>query len=54
VARLYAPLVAVLVIDAADAAHAPAVEAEGLRCVVAPTIMHGPAEAAALSEIVLR
>ena len=54
VARLYAPLVAVLVIDDADAAHAPAVEAEGLRCVVAPTIMHGPAEAAALGEVVLR
>ena len=30
-----------------------AVEAEGMRCVVAPTIMHGPAEAAALAEVVL-
>ena len=53
VARLYAPLVGTLVIDAADAAHADAVEAEGVRCVVAPTIMHGPTEAAALAEVVL-
>ena len=53
VARLYAPLVATLVIDAADAHHAGAVEAEGVRCVVAPTIMRGPAEARALAEVVL-
>jgi LPPG:FO 2-phospho-L-lactate transferase len=53
VARLYAPLAAVLVIDEADAASAAAVEAEGLRCVVAPTIMSGPAEATALAEVVL-
>ena len=53
VARLYAPLVATLVIDEADAARADAVEAEGLRCVVAPTIMRGPAEAKALAEVVL-
>jgi len=53
IARLYAPLVATLVIDEADAEHAAAVEAEGLRCVVAPTIMRGPAEAKALAEVVL-
>jgi len=53
VARLYAPLVATLVIDGADARHSDAVEAEGLRCVVAPTIMRGPAEALALAEVVL-
>lgn len=53
VARLYAPFVGVLVIDEADAAEAGRVEAEGLRCVVAPTIMSGPAEAAALAEVVL-
>ena len=41
VARLYAPLVATLVIDEADAEQAGAVEAEGVRCVVAPTIMRG-------------
>jgi LPPG:FO 2-phospho-L-lactate transferase len=53
VARLYAPLAATLVIDDADAALAPQVEAEGMRCVVAPTVMHGPAEAAALARTVL-
>jgi LPPG:FO 2-phospho-L-lactate transferase len=53
IARLYAPLAATLVIDEADAAEAPRVEAEGVRCVVVPTIMSGPAEAAALAEVVL-
>lgn len=53
VARIYAPLAAVLVIDEVDVAHAAAVEAEGLRCVVAPTVMHGPAEAAALARTVM-
>jgi LPPG:FO 2-phospho-L-lactate transferase len=53
VARLYAPFTGTLVIDEADADLAPAVEAEGLRCVVAPTIMRGPAEAAALGRVVL-
>jgi len=53
VARLYAPLAATLVIDEADAGSAAAVEAEGLRCVVAPTVMHGPTEAAALGTTVL-
>ncbi|HUF32043.1 MAG TPA: 2-phospho-L-lactate transferase [Acidimicrobiales bacterium] len=54
VARLYAPFAATLVIDEADADLAAAVEAEGVRCVVAPTIMRGPAEAAALAEVTLR
>ena len=53
VARLYAPLAATLVVDEADAALAAAVEAEGVRCVVAPTIMRDPAAAAALGEVVL-
>jgi LPPG:FO 2-phospho-L-lactate transferase len=53
IARLYAPLAATLVIDEADADRAPAVEAEGLRCVVAPTIMRGSDEAAALARTVL-
>lgn len=53
VARLYAPLAATLVIDEADAALAPAVEAEGMRCVVTPTVMTGPAEAAALAGVVV-
>jgi LPPG:FO 2-phospho-L-lactate transferase len=53
VARLYAPLVGTLVVDEADAALAPAVEAAGVRCVVAPSVMHGPPEAAALARATL-
>ncbi len=53
VARLYAPLAGTIVIDRADADLVPAIEAEGLRCVVAPTIMSGPAESAALARIVI-
>jgi len=53
VARLYAPFVGTLVIDEADAGHAAAVEAAGVRCVVAPTVMHGVAEATRLAEVVL-
>jgi LPPG:FO 2-phospho-L-lactate transferase len=53
IARLYAPLVGTLVVDEADADRAGEVEAEGLRCVVAPTVMRGPAEARALAEVVL-
>jgi LPPG:FO 2-phospho-L-lactate transferase len=53
VARLYAPIASTLVIDDADAALADQVRAEGLRCVVAPTIMSGPADAAALARVTL-
>ena len=53
IARIYAELAATLVIDDADASSAGAVEAAGMRCVVAPTIMHGPAEAAALAKVTL-
>ncbi len=53
VARLYADVAGTLVVDDADAGLAPAVEAEGVRCVVAPTVMHGVAEAAALARTVL-
>lgn len=53
VARLYAPVAGTLVVDDADAELAAAVEAEGMRCVVAPTIMHGVPEAAALARTVL-
>jgi len=53
VARLYAGLVSTLVVDEADAALAAPVEAQGLRCVVAPAVMHGPPEAAALARVVL-
>jgi LPPG:FO 2-phospho-L-lactate transferase len=53
IARLYRDVAATLVVDVADAELAPAVEAEGMRCIVAPAIMHGPAEAAALAEVTL-
>jgi len=53
VARIYAPVASTLVIDDADADRAPDVEAEGMACVVAPTIMAGRAEAAALAGRVL-
>ena len=53
VARLYAPLASALVVDESDAGLAAAVEAEGMRCVVAPTVMHGPAEAEALARLCL-
>ena len=53
VARLYAPFTGTLVIDEADADLAGAVEAEGLHCVVTPTVMHGVTEAAVLAEAVL-
>jgi LPPG:FO 2-phospho-L-lactate transferase len=53
VARLYAPLAATLVIDEADAALAPAVEAAGMRAVVAPTVMRTPELAADLARTVL-
>src|SRR5690606_38975212 len=53
IARTYADIVGTLVIDEADAALADAVEAEGVRCVVTPTLMTGPAEAKALAEVTL-
>jgi LPPG:FO 2-phospho-L-lactate transferase len=53
VARLWAPYGATLVIDDADAARAGEVAAAGMRPVVAPTVMTGPREAAALARTVL-
>ena len=53
VARIWAPYCSTLVIDGADADAAGAVEAEGVRCVVAPTIMRDIEAAAALARIVL-
>jgi len=53
VARLYRDFAATLVIDTADAELAAAIEAEGMRAVVAPTIMKGPDETAALARVVL-
>ncbi|HEV2767976.1 MAG TPA: 2-phospho-L-lactate transferase [Acidimicrobiales bacterium] len=49
VARLWADVAGTLVVDEADAALAPEVEAAGMRCVVTPSVMHGPDEAAALA-----
>jgi LPPG:FO 2-phospho-L-lactate transferase len=53
VARLWAPWAATLVIDTADAGLAAGVEEAGVRAVVAPTIMSGPAESEALARVVL-
>jgi LPPG:FO 2-phospho-L-lactate transferase len=53
VARIYAPIASTLVIDTVDAALADAVEAEGLACVVTPTVMTTPAIAATLASRVL-
>ena len=53
VARLYAPWVGTLVVDVADASQAAAIEAEGVRCVVAPTVMSTPERAEALARVVV-
>jgi LPPG:FO 2-phospho-L-lactate transferase len=53
VARLYRDVAAVLVIDDADAPLAPAVEAEGMRCVVTNTVMHDADAAGALARATL-
>jgi LPPG:FO 2-phospho-L-lactate transferase len=53
IARLYAPIVGTLVIDAVDEAHADPVRAAGLRCVVTDTIMRDPAAAARLCAVAL-
>ncbi len=53
VARRYREFASTLIIDEADAALATAVEAEGMRCVVAPTIMSSPDRSAALARVVL-
>jgi LPPG:FO 2-phospho-L-lactate transferase len=50
IARWYAPVASALVIDEVDATLRDAVDAAGLRAVIAPTIMSGPAEAAALAQ----
>ena len=53
VARLYAPIASVLVIDTVDADLADAVESEGLRCIVTPSIMSTPAIAESLASTAL-
>ncbi len=51
VARLYAPVCATLVIDEQDAHLAPAVEDEGVRCIVTDTIMSKPGVATTLASV---
>lgn len=53
VARLYAPIASVLVIDPVDAALVDRVEAEGIRAVVQPSVMATPEIAADLARVVL-
>lgn len=53
VAEWYRDIVGVLVIDDVDRHHAPAIEALGVRCIVAPTIMHDLDATLALAEVVL-
>jgi LPPG:FO 2-phospho-L-lactate transferase len=53
VARMWAPFASALVIDEADAGRAEEVAQAGIHPVVAPTIMSGPEEAAALARVVL-
>jgi LPPG:FO 2-phospho-L-lactate transferase len=53
VARMYASFASVLVVDEADAARAPEVDAVGIRCVVAPAIMRTPTHAAVLARAAL-
>ena len=53
VARLYADIASVLVIDPVDADLAGDVEAAGMRAVVAPSVMSTPEAAAALARATL-
>ena len=53
VARRYREVASVLVVDEVDAALADAVEAEGMRCVVTPTVMAQPGVAASLARVCL-
>jgi LPPG:FO 2-phospho-L-lactate transferase len=53
VAGLYAPIAATLVIDPADAALAPAVQAAGMQVAVVPSVMSDAARAAGLARATL-
>ena len=53
VARIYAPFAAALVVDEADAALADEIREEGMECLVAPTVMTGPASAAELARVAI-
>lgn len=54
VARLYAPIAGTLVIDPVDAHHAAAVEAEGMRAVITPSVMSNPEIGAELARVALQ
>jgi LPPG:FO 2-phospho-L-lactate transferase len=54
VARIYSDLASTLIIDEADASLAPDVERTGMRCIVAPTVMHDKAGAIELANCALR
>jgi len=53
VARMYSGLMATLVVDTVDEPHVGAVESEGVRCVVTPTVMNDPEIAASLAQTCL-
>ena len=53
IARLYADIASVLVIDPVDADLASDVEAAGIHAVVAPSVMSTPEAAAALARATL-
>ena len=53
VARLYAPIASTLVIDPIDANLADAVEAEGMRAVITPSVMSSPEIGAELARVTL-
>jgi LPPG:FO 2-phospho-L-lactate transferase len=53
VARLYASIASVLIVDPADADLADAVVAEGMRCIVTPSIMSTPKIARTLADVTL-
>jgi LPPG:FO 2-phospho-L-lactate transferase len=51
VARLYAPIASILVIDPVDAHLADAVESAGMRCVITPSVMSTPERARNLAAV---
>jgi LPPG:FO 2-phospho-L-lactate transferase len=53
VARLYAPIAGTLVIDPVDAQFADAIEAEGVRAVITPSVMSNPEIGAELARVSL-
>jgi LPPG:FO 2-phospho-L-lactate transferase len=53
VARLYAGIASVLVVDPADADLVDAVVAEGMRCIVTPSVMSTPEIARTLGEVAI-